>query len=234
MLDGRFRPQIETWVRPIGRSVNRSGISADVITIVGIAMSVACAVAIALGALRLGLLLMILTGVPDLLDGAVAKASGTVSNRGAFFDSVSDRLTDGLLFGAVAWHLTTTSDGPLPMLPVGVMITAFLVSYIRAKADALGYDAHVGLIERAERFVLLGLGLLFDRLLIVVLVITLVLNIVTIAQRFAAVWSQASKPPLDPQRRQRRRSRTVGPDASDRWRQRRLEARERARSRRAL
>lgn len=81
MLDGRFRPQIETWTTPIGRSVKKAGIPADLITVVGVVMSIACAVAIAMGALRLGLLLMILTGIPDLLDGAVAKASGTTGPR---------------------------------------------------------------------------------------------------------------------------------------------------------
>lgn len=234
MLDGRFRPQIETWTTPIGRSVKKAGIPADLITVVGVVMSIACAVAIAMGALRLGLLLMILTGIPDLLDGAVAKASGTTGPRGAFFDSVSDRLTDGLLFGAVAWYFTTTSNGPLPMLPVAVLVSASLVSYIRAKADALGFDAHVGVVERAERFVLLGFGLLFDRLLVATLVVMLVLNCITAGQRFLTVWKQASKPRVGTIRRTKRRSHVVETNAADRWRARRLAAQDRARTRRSL
>src|SRR6478735_477954 len=192
MLDGQFRKQIDAWVKPVGMSVKRAGISADAITVVGLVMSVACAVSIAAGALHVGLVFMILAGIPDLLDGAVAKASGNSGPRGAFFDSVTDRVTDGLLFGGVAWYFTTISDGPLPVLPFAVYLTAALVSYIRAKADALGFDAHVGLIERAERFIVLGFGLLFTGLLAWTLWLLLVLNIITASQRFVAVWKQAS------------------------------------------
>ena len=89
MFDGRLRSQVDAAVKPIGNSIRKSGITADMITTVGIVMAFAAAIAIALGALRLGFLLLILTGIPDLLDGAVAKASGKSTLRGAFFDSVS-------------------------------------------------------------------------------------------------------------------------------------------------
>lgn len=232
MLDGQFRKQIDTWVQPVGRSAKRAGVSADVITAIGVVMAVACAVAIGFGNLPLGLLLLVLTGVPDLIDGAIAKASGTAHARGAFFDSVTDRLSDALIFGGVAWYFTTVSDGVLPLLPFAVFASASLVSYIRAKADALGFNAHVGIIERAERFILLGFGLLFAGTLPWVLGLMLVLNMVTAAQRFVAVWRQASatKPPVV---RQQRRRRSVGESsAAERWRQRRIEARARGPQRR--
>jgi len=127
-LDGQFRKQIDTWVQPVGRSAKRAGISADVITAIGVVMAAACAVAIGLGNLPLGLLLLVLTGVPDLLDGAIAKASGTAHARGAFFDSVTDRLSDALIFGGVAWYFTGTSDGALPLLPFAVYASASVVS----------------------------------------------------------------------------------------------------------
>ncbi len=97
MFDGNWRGTVDRALVPIGASLRRTGISADVITVTGIVMAGAAAVAIGTGNLSLGLLFLILTGVPDALDGAVAKASGTASVRGAFFDSVSDRLTDALL-----------------------------------------------------------------------------------------------------------------------------------------
>lgn len=236
MLDGRFRGQIETWVRPLGMSVKRAGIPADAITATGLLMSVACAIAVGAGALRLGVLLLALTGIPDTLDGAVAKASGTSSQRGAFFDSVSDRVTDALLFGGVAWYLASDADGSryLPVLAFAAFATAVLPSYIRAKADALGLDAKGGLVERAERFVILGLGLLFDRFLVASLVVLVVLNMATAIQRFAKVWTHASKPqpmPRPATARRRPRSAATSP-AAERWQARRAEARERARSRR--
>ena len=107
-----------------------------------------------------------LCALPDLLDGAVAKASGTAGPRGAFFDSVSDRVTDALLLGGVAWHLSTTHPGRIAVLPLAVLGASMLISYERAKAESLGFDARGGLMERAERIIALGVGLLFDSLLI--------------------------------------------------------------------
>lgn len=237
MLDGRFRAPIERWMRPIGMSVKRAGIPADAITAVGLVMSVGCAVAIGAGWLGVGLVLLILTGVPDTLDGAVAKASGTSSQRGAFFDSVSDRVTDALLLGGVAWYLAAdpANSRYLPVLAFAAFATTSFPSYIRAKADALGIEAKGGLVERAERFVILGLGLLFEQLLIASLVVLIVLNLATSVQRFATVWTQASKPvrPVS-ERAARRRQRVDARSATAaRWQARRAAARERARARRS-
>src|SRR5438132_2643375 len=102
MFDKRLRPSVERKLRPVGANLRKSGISADHLTLLGLVMAVGASVAIANGALRVGFLLLILTAVPDVLDGAVAKASGTASPRGAFFDSVADRVTDALLLGGVA------------------------------------------------------------------------------------------------------------------------------------
>ena len=99
MFDKRLRPSVEQKLRPVGVNLRKSGISADQLTLLGLVMAVGGAVAIAAGALRVGFLLLILTAVPDVLDGAVAKASGTATPRGAFFDSVADRVADALLLG---------------------------------------------------------------------------------------------------------------------------------------
>ena len=161
MLAGNWREVVARGLMPIGRSLRRSGITAEVVTVIGILMAAAASVAIGLGYLRLGYLLLVLTGVPDALDGAVAKAAGTSSSRGAFFDSVADRLTDALLFGGVAWYLAGARTDRTMMLPVAIMATAKFISYQRAKAESLGYDAKGGLMERAERFIVLGVGLLW-------------------------------------------------------------------------
>jgi CDP-diacylglycerol--glycerol-3-phosphate 3-phosphatidyltransferase len=210
MFDGRLRTQVDAAVRPIGAGLTRAGITADMITGAGLVMSLAAAVAIGAGALQLGLLLVILTAVPDLLDGAVAKASGKSSVRGAFFDSVADRVTDTMLFAALAFHFASEGRSPwLVLLPVMAYGTASWVSYVRAKADALGFDAHVGLVERAERIILLSVGLLFGgTVLVVMLAVIVVLNLVTAGQRFAKVWGQATAatPALSDRRRRRPRS----------------------------
>jgi len=194
MFDGRFRQEAEQRLAPIGSGLRRTGVSADHLTALGVVMALGAAVAIGNGALRGGFLLLVLTALPDVLDGAVAKASGTASSRGAFFDSVSDRLTDALLLGGVAWHLSTTQPGRIAVLPMAVLGASMLISYERAKAESLGFDAKGGIMERAERLILLGFGLLFDSLLVPILAVMLVLTLVTAGQRFVKVWRQASAP----------------------------------------
>ena len=98
MFDGNWRQTVEKGVDPIGEGLRKLGVSADVLTCVGIAMSVATAFVIGNGYLRWGFVAMLATGIPDLLDGAVAKASGSASKRGAFFDSSIDRFSDAFVF----------------------------------------------------------------------------------------------------------------------------------------
>ena len=192
MFDKRLRPSVEQKLRPVGANLRRTGITADHLTLLGLLMAVGASFAIANGALRAGFLLLILTAVPDILDGAVAKASGTASPRGAFFDSVADRVSDGLLLGGIAWYLSSRHDAPIGVLPLAVLGMSLLISYERAKAESLGFDARGGLMERAERIIALGLGLLFEGLLIPVLWVMLVLTTVTAVQRFLNVWNQAT------------------------------------------
>ncbi|MEE2767906.1 MAG: CDP-alcohol phosphatidyltransferase family protein [Actinomycetota bacterium] len=183
--------------------------TADFVTVIGILMASAASVTIGLGYLRFGFALLVLTGVPDALDGPVAKASGTASPRGAFFDSVSDRLTDALLLGGVAWHLAATRPGHMVMLPVAVLVISLLISYQRAKAESLGLDAKGGLMERAERFIVLAIGLLFPEALVVVLWLMLILSAITAVQRFIKVWRQASAERDTPYQRRAARRRQL-------------------------
>ncbi len=191
MLDGRFRATVDKGVAPIGQSIKKTGMTADHFTILGLVLSAASCVSIGTGHLRLGLLLVVLTGLCDTFDGAVAKASGTSSVRGAFFDSVADRVSDSLLFLGVAWYFSVNEPGPLALLPMAVLATSSVISYQRAKAESLGFAAKGGIMERAERIILLSLGLLFEALLVPVLAVMLALTLFTAAQRFAKVWSQA-------------------------------------------
>lgn len=194
MFDGRWRNGVEQGVKPVGSALRRTGITADHLTATGLVMAAVTAVVIGAGHLRLGVVLLALAAVPDLLDGAVAKASGTASPRGAFFDSVADRVTDALVLGGIAWHLAATDGGLAPMLPFAVLGTSALISYERAKAESLGYNAKGGLMERAERIIALGVGLAFPSLLVPILWVMLALTTVTAVQRFLKVWVQASTP----------------------------------------
>jgi CDP-diacylglycerol--glycerol-3-phosphate 3-phosphatidyltransferase len=225
MFDARLRTRVEKGLRPVGSNLRRTGITADHLTLLGVLMAGAAAVAIGNGALRGGLLLLVLTAVPDVLDGAVAKASGTASPRGAFFDSVCDRLADSLLLGGVAWYLASNEPGRVAVLPLAVLALSMLISYERARAESLGFDARGGIMERAERLIALGFGLLFDSLLVLVLWVMLVLTAVTAVQRFVSVWKQASGVRPTPERalwRARRASRAARTArTTERWHARR-------------
>ncbi len=202
-----MRAPIEKAVKPIGDRLRRTRLTPDHLTVAGLVVAALAAVAIGLGWFALGLLLVVLAALPDLLDGALAKASNSSSQRGAFFDSVIDRVTDALLFGGVAWYFASEESPHLTMLPMAVALMSGVISYQRAKAESLGLSAKGGLMERAERIILLCLGLLFPVVLIPVMWIMLVLVTLTAVQRFVKVWKQAAVAPITAARIEKRRSR---------------------------
>lgn len=193
MLDGRWRPKVDRWASPLGVGLVKLGVKADQLTAAGVVLSVAAAGVIASGHLVAGAGAVALTGAPDLLDGAVAKASSSTSARGAFFDSVADRVSDSMLLGGVAWYLGTSRGAHWAVLAMAVLGVSLLISYERARAESLGLSARGGLMERAERTVLLGVGLLLPGLLVPMLFVLLGLSVVTAGQRFVMVWSQAGE-----------------------------------------
>lgn len=194
MFDGRWRSTVEHGVAPVGSRLGARRLKPDHLTALGLAMAVATAVVVGTGHLLVGLVLLILSAVPDLLDGAVAKATGLASVRGAFFDSVSDRVTDSLILGGIAWHLATRGSGRAAILPFAVLATSTLISYERAKAESLGFEAKGGLMERAERIIALCIGLAFPIVLVPILWVMLGLTSATALQRFIKVWRQAPGP----------------------------------------
>jgi CDP-diacylglycerol--glycerol-3-phosphate 3-phosphatidyltransferase len=229
LFDGRFRQGVERGLGPVGSALRRLGLNADHITAAGLAVSVATGVAVAGGYLIVGLFLLVLSGAFDLFDGAVAKASATSTPRGAFFDSVSDRVSDAFVLGGVAWYLASWKHGHYPVLALAVLAASMLISYERARAEALGFQARGGLMERAERMFLLGVGLAFGVVLVPVLWVMLVLTSFTAVQRFVRVWRQASaaRPSARPPARWRTwRPLSEGDEGSESsWRARRAERR---------
>jgi CDP-diacylglycerol--glycerol-3-phosphate 3-phosphatidyltransferase len=137
-----------------------------------------------------------LTAIFDVLDGIVARRTGRETKFGAFYDSTLDRVSDGaVLAGLTVFYATDTARHSVPMVVVclAAIMGTFLTSYTRARADALGIDAKVGLIQRAERVVLLSapqafFGLAFDGLVLKAIVILLaVTSWITAVQRIAFV-----------------------------------------------
>ncbi len=198
MLDGHWRDAVDRATKPVGAALVRARINADVLTVVGLVMSGVTAVVVASGHLLIGIAMLFPTGLPDLFDGPVAKASGTASVRGAFFDSVADRVADALLLGGVAWFLVARHHGMTSLLPFAILAVTQLISYQRAKAELLGVEAKGGLMERAERFILLGVcfaaGSAADSAFVPALWVFFGLITATAAGRFVRVWQEAEGP----------------------------------------
>ncbi len=199
MFDGRFRHAVDRGTRPVGTALVRAGITADVLTCFGLAMSVVFAVTVGSGRLLAGGFLLFAVGLPDLFDGPVAKASGRSSARGAFLDSVADRVSDAFLYGGVAWYLAARGHGDESLVPFALLALTSLISYQRAKAELLGLSAKGGLMERAERIIALGLclvaGSAAPSALLPALLIFLTLVALTAIGRFVRVWQLAEGPP---------------------------------------
>ena len=209
MFDGTFRKPVDKAVKPIGQALRSTGLTPDHLTIVGLVVGVLAGVAIGAGHLWIGLVLVVFAALPDLLDGALAKASGAASQRGAFFDSTVDRVTDLFLLGGIAWWFATSGrhSGQLAMLPFAIAGVSSLISYQRAKAESLGIEAKGGLMERAERIIAICIGLAINVLLVPILWLMLVLTTITAVQRFVKVWQQAAVAPVTQERIELRRSR---------------------------
>lgn len=191
MFDGKFRKTIDASTAPVGRVLVNLGFSADVLTGSGLVFALACGWLIGTGHFVWAIVFLILTGAHDMLDGAVAKAGSRASQRGSFFDSVVDRVSDAALLGGVAYWIERHHPGPLVLLPFALVTTFFMISYQRSKAESLGIPAKGGLMERAERMILLGVALLAHVLFVPVLWLMLVLTTMTAAGRFLRVWRQA-------------------------------------------
>ncbi len=192
MFDGNFRTGVDRVTKPIGTTFAKFGVTADVLTVLGMIAAVGCGVAIGTGHLVWGVVLLIVAALPDLLDGPVAKASGMASIRGAFFDSVADRVTDTFVLGGIAWYLLDQPSKSAAILPFALLGASQIISYMRAKAEIHGFDAKGGLMERAERIVCLAVALIFNAYLVPILAVMLALTVVTGGQRFVKVWKQAT------------------------------------------
>lgn len=139
---------------PMERALIRSGVTPNALTAASVTISAGAALAFATGRFGLAGWLYILTGVADIFDGRVARATKQVSQAGAFTDSVTDRLAEGLIFSGLAWYYR---DSWLLVVVLAALIASFLVSYTRARGEGLGVPGmDVGTMQRPERIFMLG------------------------------------------------------------------------------
>lgn len=191
-LRSRFPSLVDQVTTPIGRVLARTGVTPNVLTTLGILLTAVAALFVARGDPIIGAWLLVAGGLMDTFDGAVARARDRATPFGSFYDSVSDRISDGVILAGMAWWL---QDEPRRFaLVVIALVGAQVTSYVRAKAESIDLDCSVGILERAERAILIIVGLLFHRwLLEPVLWLLAVGSTVTIVQRVHHVWCQIDR-----------------------------------------
>ena len=197
MLDSKIRGQWDRAMRPVGRVLARTPLSPNSVTLLGVMVQGVVAYLIVDGRLVVAGLVAIAAALMDVFDGALAKAQNRVSAFGGFLDSTTDRLSDALYLAPIAWLYGVSPDGPSHDEPwvAGValvaLVASFMVSYVKARAESLGFECRVGIAERAERIILLIIGLVFETILPAILVLLATLAVITVLQRMVHVRSQA-------------------------------------------
>ncbi len=151
-------------LRPLVRLLSSLRVRPDTLTVLGWALSLCSAVLFGLGYMRVAGIVMLLAGLFDALDGAVARESNRMSSFGAFLDSTLDRLSEAAIFVGIVFFYAAAGSSHGALLAGVAMTFSLLTSYARARAEGLGIECQVGLLERAGRVVILSvfsvLGLL--------------------------------------------------------------------------
>jgi CDP-diacylglycerol--glycerol-3-phosphate 3-phosphatidyltransferase len=186
-------------VEPIARALLRAGVTPNAVTVAGTVGVLVGALGFgARGHLVAGALIVTLFALTDLLDGTMARMTGTTSKWGAFLDSTLDRLGDAAIFGGLVLYFAGPGESlPLASLALYCLVMGSVTSYARARAESLGMEARGGIAERADRLVAIlvmtGLSAIFDVPVLIPLTLAALAlaSTVTVVQRVLAVRSQA-------------------------------------------
>ena len=180
-----YKEAFQRFIRPLARFLSAMRVRPDALTATGWAFSLCAAVLFGLGYMKTAGAVMLFAGLFDALDGAVARESGRMSAFGAFLDSTLDRFSEAAIFVGVIFFYAASQ--PYAALLAGVAMTfSLMTSYTRARAEGLGLDCEVGLLERAGRVIILSLFSLAG-LLLIGLALVAAGALVTTAQRFLHV-----------------------------------------------
>jgi len=190
---------------PVAEWLIRLRVRPNVITSASVIVLIGAGIAFGLDLARLGAAWLLLSGLLDVLDGQVARGSGMVSTFGALFDSTLDRVGEAALFAGIAVYFETAPNQVLRVLGVlfalGALSGSFVVSYVRARAEGLGLECRVGILQRPERILGVGAPTLFfgagshGVLLLVIMGAVAMLSWITVIQRVAHVYRAVNADP---------------------------------------
>jgi CDP-diacylglycerol--glycerol-3-phosphate 3-phosphatidyltransferase len=198
VLNAKIRASWNKVMSPVGTALVAGGVTPDAVTYLSVSLQVVVGYLILEGRLLTAGLVAIVPALLDTVDGAVARARGVTSKFGALLDSTTDRLADALVFLPIAWlylagPASSAGDHWIGALALATLVLSFLVSYVKARAEGLGFDCNVGLIERAERLIIVIVGLVFNSILPFALGVLAVASLATFFQRMFHVRRQANR-----------------------------------------
>jgi len=186
---------LPAWVsEPVARAVARTGLSPNAVTLLGLVGNLGAAALAARGEFLPAGIVVLVAGALDLVDGALARATGRVTPFGGVFDSVVDRLSEAAVLGGILFFYSQGGHRQEVVLAFTAVVGSILVSYVRARAQAAGVELREGLFTRAERVVVLGIALLLDQVRIGLWVLA-VAAVFTALQRLYVVWRRLGNAP---------------------------------------
>jgi CDP-diacylglycerol--glycerol-3-phosphate 3-phosphatidyltransferase len=164
-ISNQARDRVKGVFEPIALALGRLGLTPDGLTLLGFAITVGGATLIALQHWTIGGVVVLAGGIFDMFDGTLSRATGRVSRWGAFMDSVFDRSGEAIVYVGIVVGAAIDEHTRVPILATAAMASAFMVSYVRARAEGLGFSAGrgmaaVGLMPREVRLVILAMGLI--------------------------------------------------------------------------
>jgi CDP-diacylglycerol--glycerol-3-phosphate 3-phosphatidyltransferase len=159
-----LRAVLDRAAKPFATALLWCHVTPNQVSVMGIALTLVTAALIVDDQLLLAGVMYILAASLDLLDGALARMAKMASRFGAFLDSTADRISEGVVFAAIAYHFASHGQSVDAALAVLALLGSLLVSYTRARAEGLGLQCKVGIMTRAERVLLIALGLMFGLL----------------------------------------------------------------------
>lgn len=217
-----FTTRFEAWVRrhaeALMTAIGRMPLTPNQITVVGFSLTVLAAGLAAFGHLLLAGIVLVFAGTCDILDGALARSTHAGYPYGAFLDSTLDRYSEGAIYLGLAAYFVG-SNGPVQRWAVLATLAAlagsFLVSYVRARAQSLGFTCESGLFARPERVVVTVIGLIFGGYVLyaVVFLLALITNL-TALQRIREVWLQGRAQRLAREREHEKQKEVDSPRAA--------------------
>jgi CDP-diacylglycerol--glycerol-3-phosphate 3-phosphatidyltransferase len=191
---GRYKGDVDRLADPVARALIRARLRPNQLSLCGLGTSLGATLALALDHPVLGGLTLAVAGALDILDGAVARAAGQVSAFGAFLDSVLDRYSDLLVLGGVVLLFLRRGQAVHLLGTLLALVGTVMVSYTRARAESVGVECRVGVMERGERLLTLVAGALLDWLAPAVWILAVGAN-ATAVHRIVHTW-RATRPVL--------------------------------------